>query len=153
MPEIAAGAEPATTIRTGTTETTATTAPARRTVWKHGLAAAVLASGATTLIATIAHAAGETFELQGAGIPPLAFTQLTLIFSLVGVGLAAILARTARRPRRAFLATTVTLTALSIVPDLTFGFEPVSAAVLILAHLTAAAIVVPILAARLAVTR
>jgi hypothetical protein len=115
--------------------------------------AAVLASGATTAIAAVAHAAGETFELQGADIPPIAFTQLTLIFSLLGVGLAAILARAARRPRRAFLVTTVTLTALSIVPDLTFGFAAVSAAVLVLAHLTAAAIVVPTLAARLAVTR
>lgn len=134
-------------------QTTAASPRPRRSVWLHGLVAALLASGATTLIAVIAHAAGETFELQGAPIPPLAFTQLTLVFSLVGVALAAILARTARHPRRAFLVTALTLTALSLVPDVTFGFAPASAAVLILAHLTAAAIVVPVLAARLAVTR
>jgi hypothetical protein len=153
MSEIAAGTEPASPVSAQPTTEQSAATPARRSVWKHCLAAAVLASGATTLIAAIAHAAGETFELHGAGIPPIAFTQLTLIFSLLGVGLAAILARTARRPRRAFLVTTVTLTALSVVPDLTFGFEPASAAVLILAHLAAAAIVIPVLASRLAATR
>ena len=45
------------------------------------------------------------------------------------------------------------LTTLSIVPDVTFGFAAASAAVLIVAHLTAAAIVIPTLASRLAVTR
>lgn len=153
MSEIVAGTEPASTTTARSTTDQPAARPARRSVWKHGLVAAVLASGATTLIATVAHAMGETFENQGAGIPPIAFTQLTLLFSLVGVGLAAILARTARRPRRAFLVTTVILTALSVVPDVTFGFAAASAAVLILAHLTAAAIVIPILAARLAVTR
>jgi len=152
MSEITASTDPADTTSTEPISHQSAR-PVRRPVWKHGLAAAVLATGATTLIAAVAHAMGETFELHGAGIPPIAFTQLTLIFSLVGVGLAAILARTARRPRRAFLVTTVALTALSVVPDLTFGFEPTGAAVLILAHLTAAAIVIPILASRLAVTR
>jgi hypothetical protein len=117
MSEIVAGTEPARTTTAPSTTDQPAAQPARRPVWKHGLVAAVLASGATTLIATGAHATGETFENQGAGIPPIAFTQLTLLFSLVGVGLAAILARTARRPRRAFLVTTVVLTALSVVPD------------------------------------
>ncbi len=39
--------------------------------------------------------------------------------------------------------TTVTLTALSFVPDLTFGFDAGSAATLITLHTIAAAIVVP----------
>ena len=46
--------------------------------------------------------------------------------------------------------TAVALTALSFVPDLTFGFDTRSAATLITLHTVAAAIVVPTLARRLA---
>jgi hypothetical protein len=46
--------------------------------------------------------------------------------------------------------TAVALTALSFVPDLTFGFDAASAATLITLHTVAAAIVVPILARRCA---
>ena len=49
--------------------------------------------------------------------------------------------------------TTVALTALSVVPDLTFGFDAASAATLVCLHLTAAAIVVPTLARRLSRAR
>ena len=50
----------------------------------------------------------------------------------------------------AFRRPCVALLVLSIVPDLTFGFDAASAAVLILTHVVAAAIVVPVLARRLA---
>ena len=131
------------------------TAPAdRRPVWKHGVAAAVVASVATTLLATVASAAGVSFaDSTGVSIPILGFAQLTLVFSLLGVGIAAVMARKARRPRRTFVRTTVALTALSFVPDLTFGFDGGSAATLIMLHTVAAAIVVPTLAGRLARTR
>ncbi|MDX6234846.1 MAG: hypothetical protein QOH68_3974, partial [Nocardioidaceae bacterium] len=66
---------------------------------------------------------------------------------------AAVMARKARRPRATFVRTAVTLTALSFVPDLTFGFAAGSAATLITLHSVAAAIVVPTLAGRLARTR
>jgi uncharacterized membrane protein YoaK (UPF0700 family) len=89
----------------------------------------------------------------GTRIPIAAFAQLTLVFSLVGVGIAAIIARRARRPRPTFVRTAVALTALSFVPDLTFGFNTGSAATLITLHTVAAAIVVPTLAGRLARTR
>ncbi len=82
-----------------------------------------------------------------------AFAQLTLIFSLIGVGFAAVMARKARRPRTTFVRTAVALTGLSFVPDLTFGFDGASAATLIALHTVAAAIVVPTLAGRLARTR
>ena len=93
--------------------------------------------------------AGDT----GASIPIVGFAQLTLVFSLVGVGIAAVMARKARRPRPTFARTAVTLTALSFVPDLTFGFDTGSAATLITLHTVAAAIMVPTLAGRLARTR
>ena len=129
-------------------------APERQPVWKHGVAAAVVASIATTALAAGASAAGVSFaDSTGASIPLAGFAQLTLVFSLIGVGIAAVLARTARRPRAAFVRTTFVLTALSFVPDLTFGFDTGSAATLIGLHTVAAAIVVPTLAGRLRADR
>ena len=126
----------------------------RQPVWKHGLLAAVVASLATTVLAALASAAGISFaDSTGASIPIAGFAQLTLVFSLVGVGIAATMARKARRPRPTFVRTTLALTALSFVPDLTFGFDTGSATTLITLHTVAAAIVVPTLARRLARTR
>jgi hypothetical protein len=126
----------------------------RQPVWKHGIAAAVGASVATTALAAVASVAGVSFgDGTGAGIPNASFPQLTLAFSLVGVGIAAVIARKADWPRRTFVRTSVALTALSFVPDLAFGFDATSAATLITLHTLAAAIVVPTLAKRLARTR
>lgn len=138
-----------------TTRTSASIpAAGRQPVWKHGLAAAVVAATATTVLAVLASAAGISFaDRTGASIPLAGFGQLTLIFSMVGVGIAAVLARTVRRPRVVFLRIALALTALSFVPDLTFGFDAGSAATLIALHAVAAAIVVPTLAGRLARTR
>ena len=139
---------------TQTPTTTVRTATERQPVWRHGVAAAVVAAIATTVLAAIASAAGVSFaDSTGASIPIVAFTQLTLVFSLVGVGMAAVMSRKARRPRTTFVRTAVALTALSFVPDLTFGFDAGSAATLIALHTVAAAIVVPTLAGRLARTR
>ena len=143
-----------TQIPTRTTPSAPTPAVQRRSVWKHGVAAAVVASVATTILAAITSAAGVPFAGNtGASIPIVGFAQLTLVFSLVGVCIAAVMARKARRPRATFVRTAVTLTALSFVPDLTFGFDTGSAVILITLHTVAAAIVVPTLAGRLARTR
>ena len=129
-------------------------APERQPVWKHGVAAAVVASIATTVLAAGASATGVSFaDSTGASIPIAGFAQLTLVFSLIGVGIAAVLARKARRPRSTFVRTTLALTALSFVPDLTFGFDTSSAATLVALHTVAAAIVVPTLAGRLPTDR
>ncbi len=147
-----------------TAQTTSTTTPrpsedpgvgaVRRPVGRHGVAAAVVASTATTLLAALASSAGVSFaDRTGVSIPVAAFAQVTLVFSLLGVALAAVLARTARRPRTTFVRTACTLTALSFVPDLTFGFDAASAATLITLHTVAALVVVPTLARRLAPTR
>lgn len=139
-------------MSTTATRTATTVVAARRPVWKHGLGAAVAASAVTTAIAAVASAAGVTFAgPDGSSIPLLGFAQLTFAFSLIAVGIAAVMARRARRPRSTFVRTCVALLVLSVVPDLTFGFDGASAAVLILTHLAAAAIVVPVLARRLAV--
>ncbi|WP_151082185.1 DUF6069 family protein [Nocardioides cynanchi] len=134
------------------TSTTATAARpgARPVIWKRGVAAAAIASVTTTVLAALASAAGVSFADQtGVSIPIAGFAELTLAFSLLGVGLAAVLSRRARRPRRTFVRTAIALTALSFVPDLTFGFDAASAATLITLHTVAASIVVPALASRL----
>jgi hypothetical protein len=145
-----------TTKQTPTQATPSVPAPVaeRRPVWRHGVAAAVVASVATTVLATIASAAGVSFaDSTGVSIPIAGFAQLTLVFSLLGVGIAAVMARRARRPQAMFVRTTVALTVLSFVPDLTFGFHAGSAATLVTLHTVAAAIVVPTLASRLARAR
>jgi amino acid transporter len=141
-------------VPTPATPHASTPAAQRESVWKHGVAAAVVASVTTTLLAAIASAAGVSFaDSTGASIPIAGFAELTLVFSLVGIGIAAVMARRARRPRSTFVRTSVALTALSFVPDLTFGFDAGSATTLILLHTVAAAIVVPTLTRRLPRTR
>lgn len=136
----------------------ATTTPAegtrRRPVWRAGLASAAAASVATTVLAAATSAVGVSFAgPTGEAIPLLGFTQLTFIFSMMGVALAAVLTRRAQRPRRTFVRTTVALTVLSCVPDVTFGFDTASAIALIALHIIAAAIVIPPLANRLPAQR
>ena len=135
--------------------TTSTPTEARKPVWKHGVVAAVVASLATTVLAAVASAAGVSFAGSSgdASIPIAGFAELTLAFSLVGVAIAAVMARKARRPRHTFARTAIALTALSFVPDLTFGFDAASAATLISLHTIAAAIMIPTLTRRLAHTR
>src|SRR3954451_16117546 len=143
-----------TQVAAGKTPSAPSPTAERQPVWKHGVVAAVVASVATTVLAAVASAAGVSFsDGTGASIPIAGFAQLTLVFSLIGVGIAAVMARTARRPRQTFVRTVVALTALSFVPDLTFGFDAGSAATLITLHTVAAAIVVPTLARRLAHAR
>jgi hypothetical protein len=61
-----------------------------------------------------------------------------------------VLARRAKRPARTFVVTTVALTALSLAPPLaTADIDTSTRVTLSLSHLVAAAIVIPVLAARL----
>jgi hypothetical protein len=114
-----------------------------------GVAAAAVASVATMAVAAGGSAAGISLEVSGAPIPVQGFGTLTALFSLVGLALAAALARFARTPRRTFVRATVILTALSLVPDVIVGAAPSTKALLMLAHLVAAAIVIPVVARRL----
>jgi amino acid transporter len=138
------------TITTAQQTTRSTRTAASKPVWLHGLAATVVASAVVTVIAMAASAAGVSFETASGTIPLAGYAQLTALFSLIGVAMAAVMARVARHPRRTFVVTTVVLTVLSLVPDVTFGFDAASAVVLMLLHVVAAAIVIPVLARRLA---
>jgi hypothetical protein len=130
-------------------ETTHVESETRPSLWRTGLKAGLVAAAATTAIALIADAAGVSFEVDGEAIPVLAFAQMTLLGAVLGVLLAKGLRRWAKHQQSTFVRTTVALTALSVVPDLTMGFDAASAATLVLAHVTAAAIIIPRLAARL----
>jgi Family of unknown function (DUF6069) len=113
-----------------------------------GLVAALAAAALTTLTAALARAAGVDFEIPDGGeaIPLPGFAVVTGFFSLLGVVLAAGLLRWSTRPARRFVLTTVTLTAISLVPPLLSEAAPVTAATLLVLHLVAAAVVIPTLA-------
>ncbi|MEV4709645.1 DUF6069 family protein [Actinoplanes sp. NPDC049316] len=134
-----------------TTVTTAKTTTGLGALALTGAVAIAAASAATMAVAAGGHAAGISLNVGGAPIPIAGFGTLTAIFSLVGLVLAAVLSRTARHPRRAFVRTTVALTVLSLVPDVIVDAAPATKALLMLTHLVAAAIVIPAVARRLAV--
>jgi hypothetical protein len=114
-----------------------------------GLVATAVAGLATSTVAAAGSAAGISLDVSGAPIPVPGFAVLTVVFSLVGLALAAVLARRARQPRSTFVRTTVVLTVLSLVPDLVADAAPATKLLLMVTHLVAAAIVVPAVARRL----
>jgi hypothetical protein len=125
-----------------------TTAPAKPLV-TGGLTATAIATAATSAVAAAGEFAGISLAVGGAPIPVSGFAVLTAIFSVVGLVLALVLARLARRPRTAFVRTTIVLTALSLVPDVLADASTATKALLMLTHVVAAAIVIPAIARRL----
>jgi peptidoglycan/LPS O-acetylase OafA/YrhL len=135
-----------TTITAPTTTTTTETQSRSTTLWKTGTRAGVVAAAATTAVAAIGAGIDVPLEVDGEQIPLASFAQLTLFFTAIGVALAKALSRWAAKPQHTFIVTTVVLTALSIVPDLTISATTATQVVLIATHLVAAAIVVPAVA-------
>jgi hypothetical protein len=127
----------------------ATTSHVPRPVWRVGLVAGVIASAVNSAFAIVAHRLGVSLEIAGEQIPVLGFAQLTMVGALVGVVLAAVLARRSRSPRAWFVRVTVALTVLSIVPDITIDADLATRIALVLTHLIAAGIVIPVIARRL----
>ncbi len=123
----------------------------RRGLFVTGLLAATAAAGCATLVGAVAMAVGVDFELPDGGesIPVWAFAQLTFIFSMIGVALAAGLRRWSRHPSTLFVRVTVTLTAASLVPPFFTDANLATVASLVLIHVVAAAIFIPVLARRL----
>jgi hypothetical protein len=135
---------------TTTVHTTRTAASSIGSLIGSGVAATAAASAATMAVAAAGHAAGISLDVGGAPIPVTGFGVLTAVFSLVGVVLAVVLAYRSGNPRRAFVRTTVVLTVLSLVPDVIADAGAATKALLMLTHLVAAAIVIPVIARRLA---
>ncbi len=129
--------------------THAPAAPAVRSLLLAGSVATVAAAAATALVAVAGQAVGVSLDVSGAPIPAPGFAVMTVIFSVVGLAIAATLLRFARSPRTAWLRTTVTLTVLSFAPDALADAAVSTKALLMLTHVVAAAIVIPAVARRL----
>jgi hypothetical protein len=120
-----------------------------RKLWRTGLVAGATASVATTAFAAGAEAAGVSFKIAGEAIPLPGFAQMTLIFSMLGAAIAVVLSRRAVHAKRTFVRTTLALTAISFVPDALADASASTKVALVLSHIVAAAIVIPVLASRL----
>ena len=141
-----------TTTRSLPTTTTAT-ASAGRPIWRTAAIAGVVAAVATTAIGVVAKAADVPLAIGDLEIQVPMSAVLTLLGALLGALLATAFQRWHRRPRGAFVITALTLTALSIIPDLTADATTATKLTLIGAHLVAAAVIIPAVAARLTTTR
>lgn len=139
------------------TVTTLTTAPvtdtrtrSSRHLLRYGAAAGAAAAVATTAVAAGADAIGVPITVGGESIPLLGFAQLTIFATIIGVAMAAVMARRAGDAQRTFVSTTLVLTALTFVPDVLADAQLSTKLTLMLTHVVAAAIVIPVLASRLA---
>jgi Family of unknown function (DUF6069) len=139
-------------MSTTTSTNTGTADAGIRPLWRPALASGAVAAVVTTAIGVVADASGVSFETDGESIPLLGFSEGTLLGAALGL-LIAWLCRRAARPRATFVRITVALTALSVVPALAMSFDAASRTVLVLIHMTAAAIIVPVLARHLPAAR
>ena len=133
---------------TSTPDVTSTKKP--KVLLRAGAAAGAAAAVATTVIAVIARSFDVPVAIENKPIPVAGFAQLTLICALIGTGIAILLSRRAKRARPLFVRIAMTLTVLSVVPDLTVNTDTATRVTLIATHIVAAAIVIPALARRLA---
>ncbi|MFH8462939.1 DUF6069 family protein [Streptomyces sp. NPDC017991] len=128
-----------------------------RPVWQVGALAVLAGAVVTEAFALVARGAGVPMEAAGPGateaaeIPVGGFAGGVLFWSVAGVVLAMALARWAKRPARTFVVITVALTALSLVgPAVAPHTATSTQIVLAVSHVVAAAVVIPLLAGRLA---
>lgn len=117
-----------------------------------GLVAVPTAMAATSLAAVLARAGGVEFEIPDGGqaIPVSGVAFVTGVFSTVGVVIAAVLLRWTAHPAQRFVWTTVSLTAISLVPPFVVDASAATVAALVGLHLVAATVMIPTLARRLA---
>lgn len=137
-----------TTIPASTATTTSRTRGSRPLL-RAGVVGGATGAVANAAIYTVARVFDVSFDIKGEAIPAIAFPQLTLIAAVLGTAMAAVFARKSHRPRRAFVRTTVSLTALSMVPPVLADAATATKLVLGLTHLVAAAIIIPAISARL----
>jgi amino acid transporter len=129
---------------------------ATRPIWQVGALAGVAAAVATTIVALIAKAVDVPLEARSMGqdsaedIALYFFPINTLFWTLIGTVIAVIMARRAKDPARTFVITTIVLTVLSLgSPAMAQDATTATKVSLAMAHIVAAAIVIPALAWRL----
>ncbi|MFD5861531.1 DUF6069 family protein [Streptomyces chartreusis] len=113
-----------------------------------GLIAALAATVATTLAAALAQAVGVDFQIPDGGetIPLSGFAVVTGFFSVMGIAIAAALLRWSAHPAQRFVSTTVSLTAISLIPPLLSGANTATITALLALHLVPATVMIPALA-------
>ncbi|GII28493.1 DUF6069 family protein [Planotetraspora mira] len=113
-----------------------------------GFIATLAAMAATTLAAALAQAVGVDFEIPDGGetIPLPGFAVVTGFFSVVGTVIAVAFLRWSARPAERFVWTTVSLTAISLVPPLLSGANTATTTALLGLHLVPATVMIPTLA-------
>jgi len=129
---------------TSTSITVQSDRPSTRRLVRSGAFAGAIAAVGTTAVAAIAHAADVSLDVDGEAIPIAAFAWWTVIGAALGVGLARLL-----RERRRFVIVTAVAVGLSLIPALTAPDDTATKAVLVGAHLLAAAIIIPTLSRQL----
>ena len=112
--------------------------PSTRLLVRTGALAGAIAAVCTTVEAGIASAADVSLEVNGKAIPIPAFAWWTLVGAALGVVLARLL-----RERRRFVVVTTVAAGLSLIPAIAAHDDNATKAVLVGAHLLAAAIIIP----------
>ena len=120
-----------------------TATPARVPSWRFGVGTGVVAAAAVSAVVVALRAAGVHLDVEGEPIPVAGFAQMVLLGTVIGI----VMARRMRRNR--FVWATVVLTSASCIPSLAWGTGVGSKLALVLAHVVAAAIVVPAFARQL----
>jgi hypothetical protein len=120
------------------------TQPSTRGLVRSGALAGAIAAVCTTAVAAIASAADVSLEVDAEAIPIPAFAWWTLVGAAVGVVLARLL-----RERRRFVVVTAVAVGLSLIPAIAGPDDTATTAVLVGAHLLAAAIIIPTLSRQL----
>jgi hypothetical protein len=136
----------------GNTAVEAETVERRTRFARAGLVAGIAAAVANTVVVAVADSAGVplNFHNDPRPIPLLGFAQVTIFATLIGLGLATVLRRRSVRPAALFTRITVALTAVSMIPPVLVDADLSTKALLVATHLIAAAIVIPVVAKRLA---
>ena len=118
--------------------------PSTRSLVRSGALAGAIAAVCTTVVAAAASAADVSLEVDGEAIPLPAFAWWTLVGAALGVVLARLL-----RERRRFVVVTTVAVGVSLIPAIAVPDDTATRAVLVGAHLLAAAIIIPTLSKQL----
>ena len=141
-----------------TTTATATTRSRRLPIGVRVFGIAVVGAVATGGFEALTRVLGVPYVVALPGAEPATMPASGLFFAVlefgvVGAVLAACLTRWARAPRSTWRRTTVTLTAISLVPSLVAASTTYATNVaLAVSHLVAASVIIPLVARRLAET-
>jgi hypothetical protein len=112
------------------------THPSTRRLVQVGALAGAIAAVCTTVVAAVARAGGVSLEIDATAIPIPAFAWWTIIGAAVGVVLARLI-----HHRRRFVVVTAVAAGLSLIPAIAAPDDTATKAVLVGAHLLAAAII------------